>query len=69
MERKAEEIPMASSESEEAAWYSTAEGRRQTQREFDRALQDGTISRSPGLEIPKSDPEFLAKLIHDAEHR
>ena len=52
---------------EEADWYVNPQGRRQTQREFARALKDGTLIRSTGLRIAKSDPKMLEKLMEEAK--
>ena len=52
---------------EEADWYATAEGRRETQREFTRALRAGTISRSPDAKIAKTDPKILERLMQQAK--
>jgi hypothetical protein len=57
------------SEGEEPDWYSTPEGRRQTQREFARALRAGTLSRSHGLKAAKSDPSVLEQLMEQARER
>jgi len=51
----------------EAAWYATPEGRRQTQREFERALKRGTLLRSKGSTIPLTDPKVLAELMAKAK--
>lgn len=51
----------------EAAWYVTPEGRRQTQREFERALKQGTILRSPGSPVPGTDAKVLAELVEQAK--
>lgn len=51
----------------EAAWYTTPEGRRQTQREFERALKQGTVLRSPGWPIPQTDARVLAELLEKAK--
>jgi hypothetical protein len=48
-------------------WYATAEGRRQTQREFDRATRAGTLSRSAGLKVAKTDPKLLRRLMEQAK--
>src|SRR5581483_10534433 len=53
--------------SAEAAWYTTPEGRRQTQREFERALKRGTLLRSPGSPIPQTDAKVLAELVEKAK--
>jgi hypothetical protein len=51
----------------EADWYATAQGRRQTQREFARALKDGTLIRSNGSRLTKSDPNVLEQLMEEAK--
>jgi hypothetical protein len=51
----------------EADWYATPQGRRQTLREFARALKDGTLIRSTGSKIAKSDPNVLAQLMEEAK--
>jgi hypothetical protein len=51
----------------EAAWYASPEGRRQTQREFERALRKGTLVRSKGSAIPFTDPKILAELAEKAK--
>jgi predicted DNA binding CopG/RHH family protein len=51
---------------EEANWYATPQGRRQTLREFARALKDGTLIRSTGSKIAKSDPNVLVQLMEEA---
>lgn len=53
--------------SKEAAWYTTPEGRRQTEREFERALKQGTLLRSPGSPIPQTEAEVLAELVEKAK--
>jgi hypothetical protein len=53
MPRRSINVRRFKSEGEEAGWYATPEGRRQTQREFARALRAGTLSRSPGLKLRK----------------
>jgi hypothetical protein len=67
MPRKSDKIPAFRSEAEEADWYATAAGRRQTEREFTRAVKEGTLRRSNGLRIPKSDAEFLNRLLQQAK--
>ena len=51
----------------EAAWYASQEGRRQTQREFERALKRGTILRSEGSAIPLTNAKVLADLVEKAK--
>jgi len=48
-------------------WYATPQGRRQTQREFARALKDRTLVRANGSKIARSDPKLLAQLMDDAK--
>jgi hypothetical protein len=67
MPRKLTEIPKFKSEAEEADWYRTPQGRRQTQREFARALKDGTLIRSHGSKIAKTDPKVLQHLMEQAK--
>ncbi len=52
---------------EEGDWYATPQGRRQTQREFARAFKDGTLIRSTGSRIAKSDPNLLKQLMEEAK--
>jgi len=54
------------SQAEEADWHATPEGRRITQREFAKALRDGTLSRSPGLDVPKTRRNVLEDLLEQA---
>ncbi|SRR5258706_3406356 len=55
------------SEMEESDWYASVEGRRQTQREFERALKRGTVIRSAGSRIPRTSPEVVEKLLEQAK--
>ena len=57
------------SEGEEADWYATPEGRRQTEREFVRALKDKSVIRSAGLKVTKTDPSVLRLLMEQARAR
>ena len=59
--------PELKSEAEEAAWYTTPEGRRQTRREFERALRSGTALRSGGSKIPRTDARVLTELMELAK--
>ncbi len=68
MHRKSTSPPKGRSEAEEADWYATPEGRRQTRREFTRALKDGTVIRSTGSRIAKTDPKVLEQLMEQAKH-
>jgi len=67
MPRKSTDVPKSKSEVEEAGWYATPQGRRQTEREFSRALKDGTLFRSTGLNIGKTDPKVLQRLMRQAK--
>jgi cytosine/adenosine deaminase-related metal-dependent hydrolase len=51
----------------EADWYATPQGRRQTQREFERALKSGTLLRSSGASIPRTSPKVLEELLEKAK--
>ncbi len=57
------------SEDAEADWYASAEGRRETQRQFERAIRDGTVVSSPGADVVRTDPEVLARLMEQAKAR
>jgi len=67
MPRKLTDARKFKSEAEEADWYVTPAGRRQTQREFARALREGTLARSAGLRITKTDPKVLEQLLEQAK--
>jgi predicted DNA binding CopG/RHH family protein len=55
------------SKAEEADWYASPEGRRQTQREFERALKAGVVIRSSGSRIQRTNPDVLKKLLAQAK--
>ena len=57
----------SSNPNEEADWYASPEGRRQTQRQFARALRAGILSRSAGLRVTKTDPRVLRQLMELAK--
>ena len=69
MPRKSTNVPRFKSDTEEAGWYATPEGRRQTQREFVRALRPGTLSRVPGLKAAKTDSKVLEQLMEQAKRK
>ena len=69
MPRNSTNVPRFKSEAEEADWYATPEGRRQTQREFVRALRAGSLSRSPGMKAAKTNPKALQQLMEQAKER
>jgi len=51
----------------EVDWYATPQGRRQTQREFEKALKDGTLIHSSGSGIPRTNPRVLKTLLERAK--
>ena len=67
MPRKSTDVTKLKANAGEADWYATPQGRRQTQREFARALKDGTLIRSNGSKIAKSNPEVLEQLMDEAK--
>jgi hypothetical protein len=67
MPRTLTSVPKFKSEGEERDWYATPQGRRQTQREFARALKDGTLSRSGGAKLAKTDAKVLQQLMEQAK--
>ncbi len=67
MPNKSIEIPRNRSGAEEASWHTTPEGRRQTKREFARALKEGTLIRSTGSKISNTDPKVLERLMEQAK--
>ncbi len=69
MSRKSINAPNFKSDAEEADWYATPEGRRQTQREFARALRAGTLTRSAGRKVTKTDRKTLERLMEQARER
>ena len=60
-------MPRNLPDSTEAEWYATPQGRRQTQREFDRAIKDGALIRTAGLKMAKTDPKVLENLMEQAK--
>ena len=67
MPRKATEVPKFKSESEEADWLASPQARRRTQREFARALKDGSLIHTAGSKITKTDPRVLEQLMEAAK--
>ena len=67
MPRTSTDVPKSKTVAEEADWYTTPQGRRQTQREFARALKDGTVIRSSGSKVAKTDPKVLHLLMEQAK--
>jgi hypothetical protein len=67
MRRKSTNVAKPKFDREDADWYATPEGRRETEREFARALRAGTLSRSAGLKVSRSDSRILEELIEKAK--
>jgi predicted DNA binding CopG/RHH family protein len=67
MARTSTDVPKFKSGAEEADWYATPQGRRQTQREFARAPKDGNLVRAAGSKIPKTDSNLLFQLMEQAK--
>jgi hypothetical protein len=67
MPQKSTSIQKVKSEAGEGEWYATPEGRRQTRREFARALKDGTMLRAAGSKIAKTNPKVLEQLMEQAK--
>jgi predicted DNA binding CopG/RHH family protein len=67
MARKSGSGTKFKSEAEEADWYQTAQGREQTAREFARALRAGSLERSAGLKVTRTDPRLLEQLMQQAK--
>ena len=63
MRRKSTDGRQVRSQAGDPDWYATPQGRRETRREFARALRDGTLIRSTGSRIPKTDPKVLEELL------
>jgi hypothetical protein len=66
MPRKSTKLSEPRSGMEETDWYASPAGRRQTQREFERALKKGTVIRSSGSRIPRTNPDVLETLLKQA---
>ena len=67
MPRKSTEVVKLKAGTSEADWYATPQGRLQTKREFARALKQGTLIRSTGLKIAKTDPKVLEQIMEEAK--
>jgi predicted DNA binding CopG/RHH family protein len=67
MPRTSTDAPKFKSDAEEADWYATPQGRRQTRREFARALKDGNAIRPAGAKILKTDSNVLLQLMEQAK--
>jgi predicted DNA binding CopG/RHH family protein len=60
---------MARKSTSDPEWFATPEGRRQTLREFEKALKEGTVLREEGSQIPRSDAAMLSVLMEQAKAR
>jgi|SRR5580700_3868301 hypothetical protein len=67
MPLKSKKLHESGSGTENRDWYASPEGRRQTQREFERALRAGTLIHSTGSRIPRTKPDVLKKLLEQAK--
>jgi hypothetical protein len=67
MARKSTERLAFKSEAEEADWYVTPQGRQQTQREFERALRVGAVTRLSGAKLERTDAKVLAEIMEQAK--
>jgi len=67
MPRKSTEDVSLEADTREADWYATPKGRLQTKREFARALKQGTLIRSAGLKIARTDPKVLEQIMEEAK--
>lgn len=67
MPLKSTELSEARAGTEETDWYASPEGRRQTQREFERALKNRTLIRSSATRIPRTNPGVLETLLKQAK--
>ncbi len=65
MARKSTSTPTLGQD--ESDWYATPQGRRETQREFERALRTGTVSRSRGLTVRRTNSKILQELMEQAK--
>jgi hypothetical protein len=67
MPLKSIKLREAGSGTEDIDWYASPEGRRQTEREFERALKDGTLIHSSGSRTPRTNPKVLKLLLERAK--
>lgn len=67
MTSKSTKVAKVKPEADEADWYTTSEGRRETEREFARALRSGTLVRSTGVKVTKTNPKVLEQLMEQAK--
>jgi len=67
MPRKSTDVAKLKANAQEADWYATPKGRLRTKREFARALKEGTLIRSAGSKIARSDPRAVEQLMEEAK--
>lgn len=67
MPRSLTSSPTVKSSPRDDGWYATPQGRRRTEAEFARALKDGTLVRSTGSSIRKTDRKVLEQLMEQAK--
>ncbi len=67
MPRKSTDGRKSKPEAGEGDWYATPKGRRQTEREFARAIRAGVLVRSTGLKVARTDPKILEQLMEQAK--
>ena len=67
MPRKLSDVRRAKSGAGEGDWYATPQGRRQTEREFARAMRAGVLVRSTGLRVARTDAKILERLMEQAK--
>jgi len=69
MTRKPTDVVKLRKNAVEGDWYATPQGRLQTKRESARALKEGTLIRSAGTKIARSDPRVLGQLMEEAKRK
>jgi hypothetical protein len=67
MPRKSTKLHKSKPGPDETDWYASPEGRRQTQREFERALKDGTLVHSSGARVTRTNAGVLKTLLEQAK--
>lgn len=70
MLRKSQGRPKFKTEVAEADWWASPEGKRYTQREFERALREDAVDVNPrGLKVRRTDPKVISELLERAKQR
>jgi hypothetical protein len=67
MPLKSTKLRKSASGTDETDWYASPAGRRQTQREFEKALKDGTLIHSSGSRTTRTNPDVLKTLLERAK--